>query len=133
MMFATHPVVVQLGGDYYVRSIQRVNSDESLSFFCAIDEGIVLTVATRLDLLGDLEHALRDVTDRIGPPGVVLACDSVLRNIELGQTGMRDRAAELMAAHNVVGFCSYGEQFNEIHVNQTFTGVAIGEKSKAHD
>jgi hypothetical protein len=27
--------------------------------------------------------------------------------------------------HRVVGFNSYGEQFNMLHVNQTFTGVAI--------
>jgi hypothetical protein len=26
----------------------------------------------------------------------------------------------------VVGFSTYGEQYNGIHVNQTFTGVAIG-------
>ena len=28
--------------------------------------------------------------------------------------------------NNVIGFATYGEQFNAMHVNQTFTGVAIG-------
>ena len=45
MIFATHPVVVKVGGRYYTRSIQKVNDDESLTFFCAIDKGVVLTVA----------------------------------------------------------------------------------------
>jgi hypothetical protein len=27
----------------------------------------------------------------------------------------------------VVGFCTYGEQYMSMHVNQTFTGIAIGE------
>ncbi len=45
MIFATHPVVVRIGGQYFVRSIAKVNEDESLTFFCAIDEGIVLTIA----------------------------------------------------------------------------------------
>ncbi len=43
MIFATHPVVVRVGGQYFVRSIAKVNADDSLTFFCAIDEGIVLT------------------------------------------------------------------------------------------
>ena len=34
--------------------------------------------------------------------------------------------SELLAANRVVGFSTYGEQFNAMHVNQTFTGVAIG-------
>ena len=37
LVFATHPVVVRVGGQYYVRSIQKVNDDGSLTFFCAID------------------------------------------------------------------------------------------------
>ena len=28
--------------------------------------------------------------------------------------------------NNVVGFGTFGEQFQAMHVNQTFTGVAIG-------
>jgi len=32
----------------------------------------------------------------------------------------------LMAQYGVFGFSTYGEQFNGVHVNQTFTGVALG-------
>ncbi len=45
--FAAHPVLVRVGGAYYARSIQRMNPDGSLSFFCAIDEGMVLTGGAR--------------------------------------------------------------------------------------
>jgi hypothetical protein len=27
----------------------------------------------------------------------------------------------------VTGFNTYGEQFNSVHVNQTFTGIVLGE------
>src|SRR5262245_20425502 len=47
--FAAHPVLVRVGGAYYARSIQRMYPDGSLRFFCAIDEGMVLTVARALD------------------------------------------------------------------------------------
>ena len=125
MVFAAHPVLVTLGGMHYVRSIQKVNEDESLSFFCAIDEGIVLTVAEGTDLVDDLADAFVKVRAEIGAPALVLGCDCILRSIEIGQTGVRDRVSKLFEDNNVVGFATYGEQFNSMHVNQTFTGVAI--------
>lgn len=125
LIFASHPVVVSLGGELFVRSIQKVNDDGSLTFFCAIDEGIVLTVANGVDLVANLEAAFSKVRQAIGEPHVVLGCDCILRFIEIGQTGIREQVGALMAANNVVGFATYGEQFNSMHVNQTFTGVAI--------
>jgi len=32
----------------------------------------------------------------------------------------------LYMEHNVIGFSTYGEQINGLHLNHTFTGVAIG-------
>jgi len=126
LIFATYPVVVKVGGSYYVRSIQKVNEDESLTFFCAIDEGIVLTVAKGVDLVENLEKQFTEIRDQIGKPQIVLGCDCILRNLELDQRGIRDEVSSLMADNNVIGFSTYGEQFNAMHVNQTLTGVAIG-------
>ncbi|MGE3634868.1 MAG: FIST signal transduction protein, partial [Sandaracinaceae bacterium] len=61
LIFATYPVVVRVGGSYYVRSIQKVNEDECLTFFCAIDEGIVLTVARGVDLVDNLKETFESV------------------------------------------------------------------------
>jgi hypothetical protein len=128
LIFATHPVVVKIGNSLYVRSIQKVNEDQSLTFFCAIDEGIVLSVAQGVDMVRNLEECLANVSRQIGPPKLVLGCDCILRYLESGQRGTRERIGEIFAAHNVIGFATYGEQFNAMHVNQTFTGVAIGSK-----
>lgn len=128
MIFAAHPVVVRVGGQNYVRSIQKVNDDESLSFFCAIDEGIVLTVAEGGDIVGNLEDAFAKIERELGPPALVLGCDCILRSLEIGQRGCRDRIAAIFTANNVVGFATYGEQYNAMHVNQTFTGVAISAR-----
>lgn len=126
LIFAEYPVVVRLGGQPYVRSIQKVNPDESLTFFCAIDEGIVLTVARRTDIVEDLTRAFADVRERVGPPQLVLGCDCILRNLECEQRGVKGEIGQIFVDNNVVGFATYGEQFNALHVNQTFTGVAIG-------
>lgn len=126
LIFASHPVVVKVGGTPHVRSIQKVNDDESLSFFCAIDEGIVLTVAKGVDMVDNLQNAFDRVRAVVGEPELVLGCDCILRSIEADQQGLRDRIADLMRQNGVIGFATYGEQYNAMHVNQTFTGVAIG-------
>lgn len=125
-IFSANPVVVKVGGNTYVRSIQKANPDGSLTFFCAIDEGVVLTAAHGVDLVENLEQLFASVRARIGPPRLVLGCDCILRNIEAEQRGLKQRIGEVMARNNVIGFSTYGEQFNAMHVNQTFTGVAIG-------
>jgi hypothetical protein len=126
MIFSSHPVVVHLGGKIYVRSIQKVNADGSLTFFCAIDEGIVLTVARGLDLVQNLRQAFNDVKAQIGSPQIVFGCDCILRNLELDEKRLKRKVSKIMADNNVIGFATYGEQFNAMHVNQTFTAAAIG-------
>ena len=124
--FAEHPVLVRVGGEYYVRSIMKLNEDQTLTFACAIDTGIVVTLAEGMDLVQNLSDAFEDVTRRVGPPQLILGCDRLFRLLETDQRGIRDQAAEVMAANNVVGFATYGEQYHGMHVNQTFTGVALG-------
>ena len=126
MIFAAYPVIVKVGGDYYVRSIQKVNDDESLTFFCAIDEGVVLTVARGIDLIKNLRQTFETVRNQIGEPELVLGCDCILRHIEIGQRQLAVEVGQIFEENRVVGFATYGEQFNAMHVNQTFTGVAIG-------
>jgi hypothetical protein len=128
MIFAAHPVVVRIGGNCYVRSIQKINDDESLTFFCAIDEGIVLTVAQGVDIVKNLEDAFAEVERELGPPAVVLGCDCILRYLEIGQRGCGAQIGKIFVDHNVIGFATYGEQFNAMHVNQTFTGVALSAR-----
>jgi hypothetical protein len=126
MMFATHPVVVKVGGRYYTRSIQKVNEDESLSFFCAIDKGIVLTVAKGTDILKNMRELFERIRTEVGPPQLVVGCECVLRTLELERKQLKARAGRLLADNNVIGFGTFGEQFHAMHVNQTFTGAAIG-------
>ena len=52
--FATSPVVVMIDGTDYVRSIQKVNADGSLTLSCAIEEGLVFRAAHGVDLLNNL-------------------------------------------------------------------------------
>jgi hypothetical protein len=127
-VFARHPLAVRLGERYFVRSIQRVDADGGLSFYCAVETGIVLTAMQPAPLLEDLEAVLDGLAERLGAPRLVIGCDCFLRRLELEALGQVDDASRLLARSRVVGFNTYGEQHHGLHVNQTFTGVAIGSR-----
>ena len=126
MMFAEHPVMVRVGGDYYVRSIQKLNPDHSLTFFCAIDEGVVLTLGRREDMVENLRNFFATMRRDLGEPLLVIGFDCILRNLEAQTRQVRHVAGRILAENNVIGFSTYGEQFAGMHVNHTFTGVFIG-------
>lgn len=125
-LFAEYPVVVAIGANHYVRSIQRVLEDGSLAFYCAIEEGVVLRVAHSTDLLRNLSDLFALVRERLGEPALVIGCDCVLRKLEAERSGVARQVQELLAANHAIGFCTFGEQFQGVHINQTLTGIAIG-------
>jgi hypothetical protein len=128
--YGGHPLVVRIGGTDYARSVARVNPDGSLTFFCAIEEGVVLRAAQRGDVVADLEDALERIQRNVGRPSLVIACDCILRSLEISQLGLKQRVGEMLRRHNTSGFATYGEQFYGVHINQTFTGIAFGYSDK---
>lgn len=124
--FASHPLVVRVGGEYYCRSIQKVNEDNSLSFFCAIDDGIVLTVAEPQGMARTTEAAFDEVRQAVGEIDFVIGFDCVLRQIDARNRQVTHKISEIYRANHVVGFNTYGEQYRSMHLNQTFTGIAFG-------
>lgn len=122
--FAAHPVVVRFGGTHHVRAIQRVLPNGDLVFFSAIDEGLVLTLAEPEDMALHLDRELARVSDG-REPEAIWACDCILRRLEAEQTQKTRDVSTVLARNRVVGFSTYGEQINGMHVNQTMTGIAI--------
>jgi hypothetical protein len=127
MLFAEHPVMVRVGGDYYVRSIQKGNPDGSLTFFCAIDEGVVLTLARHENMIDNLAAFFKDMRAQMGEPLLVIGFECVLRSLEAQTLQVKHLAGRIMAENQVIGFSTYGEQLGAMHVNHTFTGLLIGQ------
>ncbi|MYM64863.1 nitric oxide-sensing protein NosP [Pseudomaricurvus sp. HS19] len=124
--FARHPLAVQVGDNYYIRSIQRVNDDMSLKFFCAIDNGIVLTRMEEGDLVSEFEQRMQSLVEEMGEPQLVIGYDCIHRRIEASQKRLTGQLSQLYQRYKVIGFNTYGEHIDAMHVNHTFTGVAIG-------
>lgn len=125
--YALHPLSVQVGENYFARSIQQVNDDLSLTFFCAIDTGIVLTKMRDGGLVAEFEQRMENVVAEIGEPQLVIGYDCIHRRMEAEGKGIYDELSALYQRYKVVGFNTYGEHCDAMHVNHTFTGVVIGE------
>lgn len=123
-IFAAHPVVVRIGGKHHVRAIQQVAPNGDLIFFSAIDEGLVLTLAQPQDMVAHLAHEM-ELLRAGAAPEAIIACDCIFRRLEAEEKQMYGAVSAILRDSNVVGFATYGEQMNAMHVNQTMTGVAI--------
>jgi len=127
-VFSQHPLVLLVGGERYIRSIQRAEPDGSLVLYCAIEEGLVLALGRGGDLVAELAESLNTAITEIGPEPVVLGFDCILRRLEVQARGLTRDVGDLFARSEVVGFHTYGEQHGSLHINQTFTGIVVGTR-----
>lgn len=125
-IFSRFPLLLRIGTEFFVRSIAGIEPDGSLKFYCAIDKGLVLNIGEGHSAIASMEQTFAAIRDEIGEPVVILGCDCILRRLELEKRGIDTATGQLMASNHVFGFSTYGEQYNSLHVNQTFTGVALG-------
>ena len=125
-VFSRNPLVLSFGDEPYVRSIQKSNDDLSLTCYCAIEEGLIVAIGKAEDPVQTFQHAFAQVRETIPDPAVIIGCDCILRRLQFEQEGLEEQIGKVMIQNRVVGFSTYGEQYNGLHVNQTFTGVAIG-------
>jgi hypothetical protein len=126
-LFSKYPLMLRIGDDWYVRSIQKANDDGSLSFYCAIDVGLVLTIGKGDNLVTNFKDMLNKISQRIPNTNLIIGFDCILRKMEIVGEKITEDIGDLVKNTNFIGFSTYGEQFNSVHVNQTLTGVAIGE------
>jgi hypothetical protein len=129
--FACNPLLLNMGDQLLPRAIRNQNPDGSLVLAGAIEEGLVVSIASSPDPVGALERALAQLERRVPEPEVLLVFDCVLRRIELEARGLDQQVGQLMAQKGAVGFNSYGEQVGPLHVNHTLTGIALGTQRGA--
>lgn len=127
--FAPYPLMIKVGGHYFARGVQRIYDDGSVEFACAMEPGLVVTVARPVDMLQRLTEAFATLTATLGPLALVIGFDCAARTVYMEQHGLTAAVSALFEKNRVVGFSTLGEQFNTIHVNNSFTclGVAAGK------
>jgi hypothetical protein len=129
--FASHPLMIRIGGQYFARGVQRAYADGSIEFACAIESGVVATVATPEDMVARLREMFTALVADIGAPELVIGFECAARTAYMRQAGLTAAVADLFRDHRVSGFATLGEQFNTIHVNNSFTALAIAARPPA--
>ena len=125
-VYSSHPLMLKIGGEYYVRSIMRTNPDLSMQFACAIDNGLVLRIGEGVGLVNSLEHAIDQLKQDMPSLEMILGFDCAFRKLEVINKGLEQDIAKVLNGSHFIGFNTYGEQINSLHVNQTLTGLAFG-------
>jgi hypothetical protein len=77
------------------------------------------------------ERELAQLGAAVGGLDLVLGFECVLRRLEAENRQIKHKLSDLYRRHNIVGFHTYGEQYNAMHLNQTLTGVVIGRHEGA--
>ncbi len=122
--FAANPLAVRVGDTHHVRGILQSGANGTLEFASAIDVGLVLRTTEAGDIENQLQRKLASLA-RTARPDIVLACDCLWRKVEIGDRQATKSVSAILAENSVIGFNTYGEQIDALHVNHTLTGVAI--------
>ncbi len=123
--FAPYPLMIKAGGQYFARGMQRIYADGSIEFACAMEPGLVVTVAQPVDLLERLTGTFDTLSGALGAVELVIGFDCAARTAYMERHGLTGAVCSLFERHRVVGFATLGEQFNTIHVNNSFTCLAV--------
>lgn len=128
--FAMFPLMLNIADDWYIRSILNVNPDHSLQFYCALDNGLPLSIGRGIDIVKRLQDEVEKIENQFDEIYFTLGCDCILRRLEIINKGDTKKIENLLTRINFIGFSGYGEQFNGIHFNQTMVGTVVGRKSE---
>jgi hypothetical protein len=124
--YASHPLMIRVGGQYFARGVQRLLDDGSIEFACAIEAGVVAAIGTPDNMVDRLEGMFADVVRTVGRPDLVIGFECAARTVCMEQGGMTAAVTKAFELNHVVGFSAIGEQFNTAHVNNSFTALAVG-------
>ena len=121
-----NPLTFRCRGETYVRSIQKVHEDGSITFFCAMEEGMVLEIGGHEDMVAALATDLDAATATKGPFDLMIGCNCILRALEADKSAVEAELGDawIAASNASIGFDTYGEQVDGLHMNQSL--VALG-------
>jgi hypothetical protein len=99
-------------------------------FFCAIEEGMVLSIGGHEEMIGALKRDVAGVGERVKDADLFIACNCILRALEADRGHHHPSLGEALQGlgKNVIGFDTYGEQLSGLHFNQTLVGIAIRDQ-----
>lgn len=122
--FMNHPLGIEYDSEIYIASPQKINGNQSLSFYCQIMPNSFVKILEPLSPEEVIKETLKGIPFK---PQFLLAINCILRCLKFQQEGLWPVIDQNLtgACQNTTGFISYGEQFYQRHVNQTMILLAI--------
>lgn len=117
--FMHNPVGLVIDGEPYVRSPQQIRG-ENMLFYCAVMEGMELSLLESTDIIEDTAKALEKAKKEFGGMSGIINFNCILRTLELDRKQLTDQYGDLFSDVPTIGFSTYGEQYIG-HINQTAT------------
>ncbi len=93
-------------------------------FYCAIKEGMELSLLQSTDIIADTRRALDAARTKSGEISAIINFNCILRTLELRQNGLTEQYGNIFAGVPTIGFSTYGEQYIG-HLNQTATMLLL--------
>lgn len=124
-----NPVLVTVQGEQYVRSVQSVADDGSITFYCAVEEGWILDLAGHHEMTESLRRDLASLRCNGERPAFLLGFHCILRALEAQKRGLHEELGAILSetATASIGFDTYGEVKDGLHINQTLVALALSE------
>lgn len=124
-----NPVLVTVQGEQYVRSVQSIAEDGSITFYCAVEEGWILDLAGHHEMADSLRRDLAGLRCSGERPAFLLGFNCILRALEAQKRGLHEELGAILADSAVasVGFDTYGEVKDGLHINQTLVALALSD------
>jgi hypothetical protein len=128
-----NPVTFSCEGELYVRSIQKVMPDGSIVFYCGVEEGMVLQLGGHHDMVETLQADMAQLVAQRGRVAFLLSYNCILRALEAKAQGLTERVFALLKQGGcaTIGFDTYGEQLDGLHINQTLVALALHDQEAA--
>lgn len=117
--FFSNPLGLEFENDFYVRSPQKAVGND-IVFYCAIKEGMELSVLQSTDIVPDTKWAIEQKLKELGSISAIMNFNCILRTLELKQKDQTEAYGQLFKEMPTIGFSTYGESYIG-HINQTAT------------
>lgn len=127
-IFSDNPLAYPYGNECYVRALRRVCEDDALEFGCAIEEGMVLTLCQHQDMAAEYDKLMAKLDPVAHKIPLLIVCNCIYRALEGMGDDLNQQLAEKTCAiaDHMIGFDTYGEQWQGLHINQTMVALALG-------
>lgn len=127
-VFMKHPLALSFGEEYYLRSPLKVLSEErALMFFSHINEGTKVTIMRPGQIIQETKDVIKKIQHEIPDISAIIAFNCILRYREAAKEGHLASLIKELGIAPLIGFNTYGEQYNGMHVNQTTTLIVFGK------